>query len=133
MHIKRKAKRKMVEILTAFNRPAVVGGTTCSGVYTSSDSWRTYNMTLSLSGGGPVLPELLPNNLARFKGGENTFPSDVKLPSMMLSFFSASGGKWLWNLRAGVVGGLDAGCSRNGEPDFTCSTGPLSEPSTSWL
>lgn len=28
-------------VLTACSRPCVVGGATCSGVYTSSVSWRT--------------------------------------------------------------------------------------------
>lgn len=41
----------VVRVLTACRRPCVVGGTTCSAVYTSSVSCRTYSMTRSLSGG----------------------------------------------------------------------------------
>lgn len=50
--------------LTACRRPCVVGGATCSGVYTSSESWRTYSMTRSVSGGE--------HGRARFTAGKNT-------------------------------------------------------------
>jgi hypothetical protein len=69
--------------LTAFSSPCVVGGTTCRGVYTSSVSWRTYNITRSLSDGAAIILALLIGGL------EKTVPSvDRFALSIIPSFLS---------------------------------------------